>query len=385
MSSHEYAANGAATTNVRRLAPPPRLQYSDLATARQRLYARGGERDWFATGAIEGAPLVVLCGPEKTAKSWALQHLAAATIVGGSWLGCFPIQKPGHVVVVENEYGEDEYVRRIIRICKAEGWDEGRVIAGLHHYDGDFSLLPGDPASPLQMLHDDLQQQAWGRDVRMVQADPLRNYVVDENSTADIILALENASRLRRRIGGPVLVTHHLNKAGNPSGARAIRTRADLIIEGSDTDLPRYESVARTMRTSDKIRSPFRILVTHEHDDDDRVAKSLVRASFDSEQKPGARGHLSEKARRVLDYVDQHHPVTKRQMRDKVLGGLGGKGFEKVWAEVEGKLQSEGKGYKLAASQLFASYNEGVAKNRSEGRSGRDAARRSVGTIVAPL
>jgi hypothetical protein len=35
---------------------------------------------------------------------------------GGSWSGAFPIWKPGHVVVVENEYGKEGCVR----ICRAE-------------------------------------------------------------------------------------------------------------------------------------------------------------------------------------------------------------------------------------------------------------------------
>lgn len=75
----------------------------------------------------------------------------------------------------------------------------------------------------------------------------------------------------------PVLALHHLNKSGGFTGNRAITTRADLIIEGSDDEKPEYETRGRQLRARiDPIAQPFTISVEHENDDDDTMAATRI-------------------------------------------------------------------------------------------------------------
>ncbi len=76
-------------------------EFSDLAGAHASI---GRERDWFAEGAIEGAPLVVLASGEKVGKSWILIDLAVSTVLGTKWLGAFAIKRPGEAWYVDCEY-----------------------------------------------------------------------------------------------------------------------------------------------------------------------------------------------------------------------------------------------------------------------------------------
>src|SRR5690606_18486905 len=67
------------------------------------------------------------------------------------------------------------------------------------------------------------------------------------------------------------------NKSGGFSGSRALTARADLIIEGSDTETPAYETRGRTVRpTLDPIAKPFSINVAHIHDEDDTIAMTTL-------------------------------------------------------------------------------------------------------------
>jgi len=291
---------------------PTHFEYSDLAAAYERLLGRGGARDWFAEGAIEGHPIIVFTGPEKQGKSWALMHLACATIVGGAWLGTFPIRRPGHVVVVENEYGQDEYIRRVLRICRAEGWDLGQVIAGLHHYEGAFALLDDSELKPAAKLIEDAKR--WSTKLTIV--DPLRNYVPDENDTANMVRALNNAGHIRNFTGSVVATAHHLNKQGNQSGARAIRTRADLLFDGTDTDNPVYSAEGRCLRQCDRIRNPFSLAITHDNDEDDTIAKTLVRAVFQGDAtQPAATTTASSRAHERVDaHLRASGPLNKTQI-----------------------------------------------------------------------
>jgi hypothetical protein len=61
--------------------PKPRVRgFTDLTAA---LATVAAERDWRFVGAIEGAPIAVLAGPEKSSKSWALMQAAVACATGG--------------------------------------------------------------------------------------------------------------------------------------------------------------------------------------------------------------------------------------------------------------------------------------------------------------
>lgn len=279
----------------------------------------GSERQWFAEGVIEGiTPLVMLVGPEKSGKSWALTDLIVSTIAGGDWLGAFPVRRTGHVLLVEAEQGTHETARRIARVARGRGLKPADVIRGVRYVSRYWQLdaLDADEMRALARHNKDNGTPA------LVAIDPLRGTMLgDENSAKDVLGALEGAAQIGRICSAPAVLAHHVNKLGAASGSRALATRPDLILTGTDTTRPRYTAVGRRIRRNDPIAEQrgFFIDVDHgEHDEDDTRATTVVKAVFgtDANELPVVRPALTQRVLEMLGRSTQ--PLTKRQLRDEL-------------------------------------------------------------------
>jgi hypothetical protein len=134
--------------------------------------------------------------------------------------------------------------------------------------------------------------------------DPWRNHLAgDENSAQDTLAAMHCAAALADASGASVLIAHHLNRAGTISGSRALLTRADVVISGTDEETPWYSAIGRTIRRNDPISTPFRVLIEHIDDHDDRIAKTVLRHQARGERVP--KSQLSRPALRCLDALRQ--------------------------------------------------------------------------------
>lgn len=287
--------NGKSARGARAATTTRRLAYSDLSAA----YASiGKERNWMIEGAIEGAPIVILAGPEKRGKSWILADLVRVVTTGGKWLGAFEARVRGSALVVENEYGSVEYARREARLARGAGRDPDELLRAdgpVRHYCGHDLLLTEDNAAFCDLLADVSDDPP-----ALIVIDPLRNYLPgEENSVPDTIAAMRCIARLRDASGAFVVAAHHLNRQGTMSGSRALRTRADLFLEGSDEDEPEYTTIGRTVRSKDAIVTPFRAVVRHEHDDDDTIATTTIACKLRGESH--TRESMSTSAKRMLD------------------------------------------------------------------------------------
>lgn len=288
------------STAVKMAEPAPTPLWSNLGNA---LASVGRERDWFAEGAIEGRPIILFSGPEKSHKSWTAMQLATATTVGAAWLGRFPIRRPGPVVYLDGEYGEQEFARRVARIARGIGADPREVVGRiLHHYSVGLTLTATDAVFRQVLAAVEAQRPS------LIVLDPLRNHLAgDENAAQVIVEAFRCLSALRDAGGCPVLVVHHLNKSGGFSGSRAITTRADLILEGSDGETPQYSARGRTLRPRvDAIAQPFTIDVAHDHDEDDTIAAtrmvySAAGGGSDAALPPG----LSALQSKIVQFLDR--------------------------------------------------------------------------------
>jgi hypothetical protein len=283
--------------------------FSDLHAS---LDGIGKERDWFARGAIEGFPMVVFAGAEKSGKSWTAMQLCVATALGGAWLGQFKIEHPGECFYLDTEYGEHEFTRRVARIARAEGYDPREVLDRVRHvWSADLQLHPDNVL--LGMI---LRAAARRRPV-LVVGDPWRNVIAgEENSAPDTIASLAMLAKFRDDAGSVTFLPHHLNRAGTMSGSRALKGRADLFVEGSDDEVPFYTAIGRTIRRGDPISKRFTIDVTHIDDEDDTIAKTLVRARFEGEDV-GA--ELSKGALRVRVLLTKAGAaVTVRAIRNEL-------------------------------------------------------------------
>lgn len=278
----------AAFEAAGRSATPP---WTDLAAA---YAARGEKRNWFAEGAIEDQPLVLIVGAEKGWKSWMCIDLAVHTVTGGRWLGRFPIVRPGPVVYIDCEYGGGEFSRRVVRLARGAGRDPAEVFAGIRHLYGGVRLAAGNAGFAALLAAVEREPP------KLIVLDPLRDLLVGSENDSDVVLeALDCASRLRDAARCPVVVLHHLNKSGGYSGSRALWSRPDLILEGSDDrERPEFHAAGRNVRRGDPLKSGFTIGVEHENDLDDATAASVVWSRFEGESN--AQRPLSKLALTIL-------------------------------------------------------------------------------------
>lgn len=283
--------------------------FSDLAA----VYANAdGSRDWLAEGAIEGTPIMLFAGPEKTHKSWTAMGAGVAVATASKLLGRFAVLRPGPVIYCDFEYGAPEFVRRIARIARGMGREPREVLPLVHHlWSPALQLDPGNA------IANGLMRAVKQIRPSLLVIDPWRNAMGgDENSTQDTIAAMDIVAQLRDAGGCAVWITHHLNRSGSMGGNRALKTRADLIIEGSDEDEPAYRAIGRTIRCCDPISNPFTIAVEHEHDDDDRIAKTRIRALFEDDTAAGEK-KLSKSAVRVrAALLKSTKPMSVRAVRN---------------------------------------------------------------------
>lgn len=295
-----------------------------------------GERDWFAEGAIEGNAIVVWAAPEKSGKSWILGDLAVATAIGGKWLHRFEVKYPGRVLVLETENLPHETARRLSRLARARGAEPHEVLSQIDYYRLDVAL--DDPQAVEEMCRDFRRDFQRFEKPELVIIDPLREHLEgNEDSAKDVVRAMMGAKMLRGVCDAPVIIAHHLNKSGKMSGSRAIRTSADLIVEGTDADVPRYSAVGRRIRTGDLIGQPFTVDISHEHDEDDSHARTICRARFASERTAPA-AELGATARKVLDLLSASpRGLTVRELRDKAGSMNNG-----TWTQTRDQLVAKG-------------------------------------------
>lgn len=245
------------------------VPWSDLAAVQL-----SATRKWFAEGAIEGNPIVMLSGPEKKGKSWLAIQLAVATIAGDPWLGAFPLRRPhGSPIYLDAEYGRDEFARRVTRVARGERLPPHVALNGIRHLEST-----GVPLDRESKAFRDIVRECERLPPTCVIIDPFRNHLDGaEEKSEDVLKAFTALSWLRERARCPIVCLHHVNKGGSTAGSRVFATRPDLLIEGSDAAVPVYSTRGRSMRAGDRLEAPFTVTVTHEHDDDDTVAVTKVR------------------------------------------------------------------------------------------------------------
>jgi predicted transcriptional regulator len=157
----------------------------------------------------------------------------------------------------------------------------------------------------------------------LIVLDPLRNHLDgSENDSDAVVRAYRCLDALRVAGCCPVLSIHHLNKSGGFSGSRAITTRADLIIEGSDAETPTYSVRGRTVRpTVDAIAKPFTIAISHEHDGDDAIASTRLKFASEVDDAELPLG-LSKLGRKILKFLSrQGEPRTANYIARSVSRG----------------------------------------------------------------
>ena len=155
----------------------------------------------------------VLAAEHKAGKTWAIADLAVAVAAGKAWLGVFPIERPGRVLVFLGEGGKRKMTRRF------------RAVAGF--YGVRFEDLPIDVCMRVPHLTSDVHlgliaaNLAANPETVLVIIDPL--YLAARGAKGSDLYAmgehLERLQGITQEIDAALVVAHHWNQTGNGKGA----------------------------------------------------------------------------------------------------------------------------------------------------------------------
>lgn len=332
---------------------PSGLPFTDLGAALDGLTAA---RDWRVSGLLEGAPLVVLSGPEKAGKSWLAMALAMAVATGTPFAGRCEVLDPGLVLYLDAENGGPEFARRIARIARGMGIDPRESIHNIRHlYTRGHKLARGANDSFL----DKLLKVADHEKPRLIVADSLyRLFDGSMNDAGDMVEAMQVLSELRRLTNAPCIALHHLNKQGGFLGSRALPAAADLFIEGSDDEEPWFASKGRTLRKGDLLAKRFCSSARHVDDDDDSKAATILSLRFEGEQK--GKAGLSALAVKIANLVEAQDGLSTWQLRKKVNRSAAHVNAALAELEESGRIERRGKTWTTSTTAFFKDLHEGV-------------------------
>ncbi len=96
--------------------PRPALEFTSLADLCARVDTAGPRR-WLIRGIWPGGAYGVHAAEMKAQKTWNALDLAVSGASGTPWLGTYPIEDTGPVVIFAGEGGEASIVRRLRAIC----------------------------------------------------------------------------------------------------------------------------------------------------------------------------------------------------------------------------------------------------------------------------
>jgi hypothetical protein len=193
--------------------PLPVLKFHTLSELCARVDAASPRR-WLIRGIWPAGAYGVTAAEMNAGKTWAALDLAVSTASGTAWLGTYPIDDPGPVLVFAGEGGEASIVRRIRAICASR--------------DLKAEDLPITICTRAPHLADVTHRLAFAEQVqllrpRLVILDPL--YLALGGADGKNIYGkgelLEKPQHICEDVGASLVVVTHHNRSGR-SGAQRI-------------------------------------------------------------------------------------------------------------------------------------------------------------------
>lgn len=190
-------------------------------------------------GLLRQGHKMMLAGPSKAGKSFALIELCIAIAEGTSWLGQFPCHR-GNVLYINLELNRASCIDRFCRIYNALG------LAGDHDDAIDLWNCRGH-ARPMEQLVRDIVRRTAGKDYMAIVLDPIYKITNgDENSAFDMGQFCNQLDKLAAVKQCAVIYCHHYSKGSQTvkkaqdraSGSGVFSRDADAILDMLDVKSP---------------------------------------------------------------------------------------------------------------------------------------------------
>ncbi len=155
----------------------------------------------------------VLGAEEKAGKTWAVCDAAVSVASGTPWLGVFPVESPGAVLIFLGEGGRRKIVRRL------------EAIAASRHLD--LSALPIRICGRAPHFKDEAMMMLVEEEVartppQLLIVDPL--YLAARGAQSNDLINmgehLERIQMVAQRASMALLITHHWNQTGTGKGTQ---------------------------------------------------------------------------------------------------------------------------------------------------------------------
>ena len=192
-------------------------------------------------GILRQGHKMLLAGPSKAGKSYALIELAIAIASGTSWLGFQCAQ--GKVLYVNFEIDEASYLHRIDDVCKA------LKISKNCFENIDFWSLRG-LSVPMDKLTPKLIRRAIKKDYIAIIIDPIYKVITgDENSAEEMAKFCNQFDRIAHELQCAVIYCHHHSKGSQgwktsmdrASGSGVFARDPDAMIDMLELAVPSVE------------------------------------------------------------------------------------------------------------------------------------------------
>ncbi len=168
-------------------------------------------------GVLRQGHKMILSGPSKAGKSFALMELAIAIAEGMAWFGNGCTQ--GKVLYINMEIDRRSCIHRFKKIYEASS----KFMEARHPDNREIRSLRGH-SRPLNEMVEQIIQTAKHKYIAII-LDPLYKLMTgDENSNSDVGKMVENFDRITEETGASVIYAHHFAKGS--SGDKDVIDRA---------------------------------------------------------------------------------------------------------------------------------------------------------------
>ena len=200
----------------------------DAQNFRERRKVMHPLKDELISGILRKGHKMLLAGPSKAGKSFALIELCICIAEGKPWLGVFPCAQ-GRVMYVNLELDEDSCDHRISDVYDALGYP--------YEHDDNIEIwnLRG-LAVPMDKLAPKLIRRLKKRNFSAVIIDPIYKVITgDENSAEQMARFCGQFDKIAREAGCAVIYCHHHSK-GAQGGKRSMDRASGSGVFARDPD-----------------------------------------------------------------------------------------------------------------------------------------------------
>jgi DNA-binding transcriptional ArsR family regulator len=189
----------------------PLLEICDIADLIARVDNAPTPR-WRLRPIIAEGDHVMFAADQKALKTWMTMDAGISVASGTSWLGIFPAEAPGSVLVFAGEGGPRKFTRRARAIARSKGLDLAtlplRVCMRVPHLTSDAAML---------LVEEEVAQHQPA----FIIVDPL--YLAARGARGSDLYEmgahLERIQTIAQAHGAALLIVHHWNKTGEGKGA----------------------------------------------------------------------------------------------------------------------------------------------------------------------